>query len=58
MPIVVEMKINWADRNLEVQAEIEHECNIDGLFLKYAINHEWNRWKTSSMWEATTLCMF
>lgn len=49
MPIVVEMEINWAGRNLEIQAKIEHECNIDGLFLKYAVNREGNRWKTSSI---------
>lgn len=56
MPIAVEMKVNRAERNLEIQAEIEHECNIDGLFFEYAINHERSRWKTSSMWEATILC--
>lgn len=56
MPIAVDMKVNWAERNLEIQAEIECEYDIDELFLKYAINHEGNRWKTSSMWEATTLC--
>lgn len=56
MPIAVEMKVYWAERNLEIQAEIEHECNTDGLFLGYVINHEGTRWKTSSMWEATTLC--